>query len=852
MTLLPHIPLSLRRSVWVFVLLLLSAGPAFSQGLQSPSPNTAVEKIRLGPHPEYTRILIDLNQPAPYKVTADFSRKKITLTFANAALNPQLRSRSIEDKNLEKITLHPGNRALEIILHLRNANTWFFHSLNAEKSQIVVDISGQKKPVRQIQIGQKDTRPAPKIDTPAPARKMAPNSREVSRAKQQVRVAGMTPGKIQELRRNDIEEKLKNGWDNYQAALKTFQAKNYPEAIEAFATFAKEFPDSIYLDHILFLIGEAKFQIAFREPHPIYEDALEAYKKALRRFPNSKFASHARDKLGFIFSEMGYILEAKTLYEQALSNEPESPYTLTRKNSLATMMLREGKYDEAYAAFQRLLENQPKNIAARASIFEIARYFYEQKNYAKALEVYEDGISRWPNELNERPEINFNIGDIYYRNKNYAKARTYFFNLVNLAPGHPLGHKILNRIGDSYLLEGNHLNALAVFDESSRRNTDNPESQYGKIRMADIGIINPQLTIKEVAFNSDPYYQPFKTYDEIFNSAKDVDILAEVTLSRGIAFLKEQSYLKAIQEFKKLLPLGPDSPFHDKTRKYIQQALVFLVDKYSRQGGVLPILYSYSDFVSLSLGDVKNLTTMIQIGEAYQSIGMFPQALRFYEQVKKLDSKGLYRDRIFLDLGRIHLEEKNFKEAELVARSFLKSYPQSPQVPDALKLLASSHSARQQYKESLKVYDELLSRHKENISETHYLIAETHINLNDPASAVNEYRKTIDTFDRKAKIIPDYIRKAYYNLGIALFQTRKYAEAAEALQAARQLFPEQPLKDWADYLLMESYENLKNTPKTTAALNTLIQSENSDNLLRQAAESKLKVLDWEKKFKDNL
>jgi len=266
----------------------------------------------------------------------------------------------------------------------------------------------------------------------------------------------------------------------------------------------------------------------------------------------------------------------------------------------------------------------------------------------------------------------------------------------------------------------------------------------------------------------------------------------------------------------------------------------------------LPILYSYSDFSSLSLGEINNLKTVMQIGEAYQSIGMFPQALRFYERVKKLDSKNIYRDRIFLNLGSIHLEQNNFKEAELVARSFLKNYPNSEQVPDALKLLASSHSGRKQYNKALRVYKKLLTRPGGNISETHYLLAETYQNLNNLPSAINEYRQAIKTFDRTAKIVPNTIRKAYYSLGFALFQSKKYAQAAKSLEAARRLFPEQPHTDWADYLLVESYDHLKNPSKAAATLNTLLESKDTDELLKQAAESKLKVLDWEKEFKDTL
>ena len=80
----------------------------------------------------------------------------------------------------------------------------------------------------------------------------------------------------------------------------------------------------------------------------------------------------------------------------------------------------------------------------------------------------------------------------------------------------------------------------------------------------------------------------------------------------------------------------------------------------------------------------------MQVGEAYQAIGMLPEAVKFYEKVKILDSEKMYRDRIFLNLGKIHLKEKNFDEAILVGRSFIKNFPRSKRLNEAKKLLAQA------------------------------------------------------------------------------------------------------------------------------------------------------------------
>ena len=69
---------------------------------------------------------------------------------------------------------------------------------------------------------------------------------------------------------------------------------------------------------------------------------------------------------------------------------------------------------------------------------------------------------------------------------------------------------------------------------------------------------------------------------------------------------------------------------------------------------------------------------------------MYPEAVKFYEKVKILDPQKTYQDRIFLNLGKIHIEEKNYSEAIMVGRSFIKNFPRSERLNEAKKLLAQA------------------------------------------------------------------------------------------------------------------------------------------------------------------
>ena len=588
-----------------------------------------VSTIRIGPHPIYTRILVNLTESVSYQVKADFGNKRIILVLPNTTKNARLRTRSFNDKNLEQYSIRSLNEDLQITFLLKNPNTRFFHSMNPQKPQIILDLKGEIRPILRTRIGKAKSKSTFQKSI-EPDHKQAPLNKKA-------RLKGLSPKEIRNLVAKSQEEREKNGWEDYQKALTEFQQNKYASASKMLGEFKKNYPKSIHLDHILYLKAEAEYRETIKELNPIFNKALASYKFAMREYPKSKFYDHALLKVGSIFDEIGYGLEARTLYKQGLKSKSSSLYNEARKNNLAAMLMKEGRLNEAFKAFQKILKKSPKNIAAKAGIFEIANKFFEEKDYARALKIFEAGSNRWPGELNKKPEINYAMAEIYFSQKNYEKARKHFFSLLNLDPLSENAHKALNRIGDSFILQGKYQNALAVFDESGKRKdrkldekgkpildeegneirVETAETQYGKLRMADIGVHQPSLKIRDIIFDVLPYYKPFETYNKIFDEAKSVDILAEVTLSRGIAYLLEQNYLKSIDEFKKLLPLGPESRFFQEADRYIRQALIALVDKYAKQEGSLPILYSYSDFIGLPVGDINNARTLLQVGEAW-------------------------------------------------------------------------------------------------------------------------------------------------------------------------------------------------------------------------------------------
>ena len=96
-----------------------------------------INRIRIGPHPKYTRLLLDISGPVEYQVNANFVEKKIALIFDGTSVTPKVKSKKYRDKNLASVDVQSNEDKIILTLHLKNSNTRFFHHKEKATSQIV-------------------------------------------------------------------------------------------------------------------------------------------------------------------------------------------------------------------------------------------------------------------------------------------------------------------------------------------------------------------------------------------------------------------------------------------------------------------------------------------------------------------------------------------------------------------------------------------------------------------------------------------------------------------------------------------------------------------------------------------
>ena len=98
------IKLKFRKLLTLVLLLvqLFSKSDAWGQG-DFFEDNLLLKTVKIGPHPIYTRILVDLNQPVKYQINADFSKKRIVLTLPILKKVPEFVAKHLTTKTLSNL-----------------------------------------------------------------------------------------------------------------------------------------------------------------------------------------------------------------------------------------------------------------------------------------------------------------------------------------------------------------------------------------------------------------------------------------------------------------------------------------------------------------------------------------------------------------------------------------------------------------------------------------------------------------------------------------------------------------------------------------------------------------------------
>lgn len=836
-----------------------------------------VNDIRFAPHPLYTRIIFDLDKKFRYKIIPDFKNGMISIIFENSMLSEKLKGKIVSDKRIASINMaEPVKGEARFDIKLKYAKNTFFHMPMKRPPRLVFDIKNK------TQIAFKDTelklaKAEEKETLKTLAGKKIPSEQKKAEIETETEIkVKEEDGKTEKPAEKDdeklkaaIEEKKQKleeeseiilarrqdeGRAEFSQALKIYQSLDYSKARQEFSSYLENFPKGKYREDVMFLKAETAYKILTKDPKNLHlQPIIDAYELAFGMYPGSKYEDMALYRMAEVYNKMGLRMESNAHFKIILDKFPEGRYALRARLRRAQILMEEKDYEFAYKELLKVVKKEPTSEEARDATFQIASFYYDNRDYKKAIKIYGDAVKKWPTYAQFHPNLIYNIGESYFMLENVKKAQLQFFTLVNLYPDHELTTKSLNRIGEIYRMAKKNKASAKVFQETIIRKPESKDADYSLIRIADLGVIDPDMRFNNLIFNYDSFYNPLETYKNISKKHPQTNLAQMALLREGIAHAEEKSYTLAINKYKKLLTTFPDIAIKENVYTLIRESFYRLVDTYYNQKGYLPILVTYHQNLRPYLKEIDNPLVLFRIGESYQSIGLYDLALVNYQKAKIIDKKGILKEPLILNVARIFFTKKDYKKTEESMRKFIKHFAKSKHIKEAMQILADSLYRQGKYTEAVTAYTRFLKRFPKtpDVSKGYYFLADSYYQQKKYREAIKRYEFSIKLYTptTEEKESSSHFADSYFKIGECYFKIKEYSMAVQMYQKAIEKNPDDERVSLARYIIAKSYNILDQGENAIIALQG-IEKKPENEIINRVANTEIELIAWKKKFKE--
>lgn len=246
----------------------------------------------------------------------------------------------------------------------------------------------------------------------------------------------------------------------------------------------------------------------------VYNDANEAYKKGVEFYDNGLLGEAQREFMNVI-------------RQTTPANEPDSEL-LRKKAELyyakAAVQLDSPEGEKLVMDFARKYDPDP---LANQAIIEMANYYYNDRNYDKAIELYSN-IDTYDLTRDQKAEVKFKLGYSYFFKKNFRQAGAQFNEIKNIENEYfyPTNYYL----GICQFYENQYDQAIKSFQLVSKSNRFDAHVPYYII----------QIYFAQGDFDSVIAYGASKTQDRSLKNLQEINQLV------GQAYFEKGEYSRAL------------------------------------------------------------------------------------------------------------------------------------------------------------------------------------------------------------------------------------------------------------------------------------------------------------------
>ena len=325
----------------------------------------------------------------------------------------------------------------------------------------------------------------------------------------------------------------------------------------------------------------------------------------------------------------------------------------------------------ADALMEKFVEDYPTSTKRNQAYKEVAHFFFEQGNYAKALQWF-DKVDESYMSKSDQDKFNFQKGYSYFNAKNKKEATAYFNKVVN-SPEY--GSQAKYYLGFMAYEGDDYKEATKYFDEVSG------EEKY-KEKLS--------------------YYQADMNF-KLGNFQKAID-LGQQAMPKSNALEKSELNKIIGESYFNLKQYGKAIPFLEqyagKKGKWSNTDFYQLGYAYYEQKEYDKAISQFNKIIEGK--DFVAQNAYYHLGLAYLNTGKKQEALNAFKNASEMDFNLQIQEDAALNYAKLSYEIGNqYQTVPGILLDFLKKYPNNSSRSEVEKLLVDSYISSKNYKEAL-------------------------------------------------------------------------------------------------------------------------------------------------------
>ncbi len=782
-------------------------------------------EVDMGSSPELSSITFSFDSSVKYSIDTDYEKKIIKIFVPGSGFNPALDYKNFRDARVKSIGFRrEGAAHLVAEILFSDIKTSIYHSLSKDGRNILLRLKSRKELM------------AVKTDMGTEKAEMEKRKRNREIIKKLEAIASVSGRKL------------------YKEAMEDFQKSLFKDAIKKLETFIKKYPKSVHIEKAYFTMAEAMYRVSKKDGF-YTGPAIEAFRLVMAQFPDSDQIPKGRLRIANLYSDQELYIEALVTYEGLVESHPKSKFALRALLGKAEVHLRRKEFNQAFNEFERILLLFPAAKEVRTARFKIAEAYFLMKEYETALMMFEDSDKRWPTYVRSHADSLKFFADSYFFLEKYGKALERYRELANLFPDADEGKAAVNSIGDVYVEQKRHKDALTVWGIQARNKPDDDFGLESRLRLAALGhgadkVIDER---KAVIWTYADYFHPEETYDYIIENYMGTNHARKALYQKAKLLFQQKRYIESVSVMKDLFINYEPTRTWEPAVSLVRDNLFELVRKYHDQDGFLTVLSTYYENFDPFFANIKDPSILIKIADAYHELGLYPRTLKKLEMTQRYDKLNRHSDRIRFMRGRTYAAQKEYEKASEILLPFMDEFRSAKIPAEAVHLLGDMQFATGDNKKATMTFLKAiaLDRKHRRISESAYLLGVIYKRDGKYEKAVRYFRMAMDTYQKSRPGAPDeyHVRESFYQMIEARYLAGKYEAAIEMADLAAKKYPDNPQNNWAKYIKVDSQAKISRDEKAVETLTALIQ-EDPTSIYAKVASATVDNINWKSKHKD--